>query len=332
VTSQVVHAGGRAWPGLVIDLDTTLVTTHSDKELARPISRAAMALAGILRPGNAGSDTAADHIQVTDLVLAQIPDHERHGQPILIRADGAGASRAWLGHLHQLRTEQCLDLGYSVGFTMTDTVQQAILALPEYAWTPAVQIDGSLREGADVAELTGMLPELAAHGWPPGPDIWPPLKHGTVPTPASRTGSAPARTPATAGSLPPLPDQRCLARAGPDRGRPDRPGPDHAPEWRPRRRRTQEAAPASPEDNDEPGSGSAEPGPGASDLAAAFTGLAPLPRPPPEASADPSAHQEQPGDLGPHAGRWATPSSHGGPNKIKPPSTTMINCLPKDQG
>jgi hypothetical protein len=296
-----------------------------------------MALAGILRPGNAGSDTAADHIQVTDLVLAQIPDHERHGQPILIRADGAGASRAWLGHLHQLRTEQCLDLGYSVGFTMTDTVQQAILALPEYAWTPAVQIDGSLREGADVAELTGMLPELAAHGWPPGmrvivrrerphpgaqltvsdihgyrsrpsppapgPDIWPPLKHGTVPTPASRTGSAPARTPATAGSLPPLPDQRCLARAGPDRGRPDRPGPDHAPEWRPRRRRTQEAAPASPEDNDEPGSGSAEPGPGASDLAAAFTGLAPLPRPPPEASADPSAHQEQPGDLGPHAGR-----------------------------
>ena len=126
------------------------------------------ALAGILRPGNAGSNTAADHIQVTDLALAQIPDHERHGQPILIRADGAGASRAWLGHLHQLRAEECLDLDYSVGFTMTDTAWQAILALPERAWTPAVQIDGSPRAGAGVAELTGMLPELAARDWPPG--------------------------------------------------------------------------------------------------------------------------------------------------------------------
>ena len=178
----VMHAGGRAWPGLVIDLDATLVTVHSDKELARPnfkggygyhpllafLDNTSEALAGILRPGNAGSNTAADHIQVTHLALAQIPDHERHGQPILIRADGAGASRAWLGHLHQLRTEEGLDLDYSVGFTMTDAVRQAILALPEYAWTPAVQTGGSLREGAGVAELTGMLPDLAAHGWPPG--------------------------------------------------------------------------------------------------------------------------------------------------------------------
>jgi hypothetical protein len=130
----VMHAGGRAWPGLVIDLDATLVGVHSDKDLARPDFKGGYgyhpllafpgntseALAGILRPGNAGPDTAADHIQVTHLALAQIPDHERHGQPILIRADGAGASRAWLGHLHQLRTEEGLDLDYSVGFTMTD--------------------------------------------------------------------------------------------------------------------------------------------------------------------------------------------------------------------
>jgi hypothetical protein len=37
----VMHAGGRAWPGPVIDRDATLVTVHSDKELARPISRTA---------------------------------------------------------------------------------------------------------------------------------------------------------------------------------------------------------------------------------------------------------------------------------------------------
>jgi hypothetical protein len=55
---------------------------------------------------------------------------------------------------------------------MTHAVQQAILALPEYAWTPAVQVDGRWRDGGDVAELTGILPahglDLQANGWPPG--------------------------------------------------------------------------------------------------------------------------------------------------------------------
>ena len=55
---------------------------------------------------------------------------------------------------------------------MTDQVQAAILALPEWAWTPAVRVDGKLRDGADVAELTGILPrhglDLAANGWPTG--------------------------------------------------------------------------------------------------------------------------------------------------------------------
>jgi Transposase DDE domain group 1 len=181
-----VRAGGRTWRGLVIDVDATLVTAHSDKESAAPTFKGGFgfhpllafldntneALAGILRPGNAGANTATDHIEVTDLALAQIPDHERHGQPILIRADGAGATKAWLRYLHALRSEDGLDLDYSVGFTMTDGVQQAILALPEYAWTPAVRVDGRLREGGDVAELTGVLSahgvDLAAHGWPPG--------------------------------------------------------------------------------------------------------------------------------------------------------------------
>ena len=182
----VVHAGGRAWPGLVIDVDATLITAHSEKEQAAPTFKGGFgfhpvlafldntneALAGILRPGNAGANTAADHITVTDLALAQIPDAERHGQPILIRADGAGATKAWLKHLHTLRVEHGLDLDYTVGFTMTDAIQNSILALPEHAWTPAVDIDGGLREGADVAELTGMLPahdvDLAGNGWPPG--------------------------------------------------------------------------------------------------------------------------------------------------------------------
>jgi hypothetical protein len=161
--------------------DATLVTAHSDKELAAAnfkggygfhpltawLDNTDEALAAVLRPGNAGSNTATDHIAVTDLALAQIPDTYRHGVPILVSADGAGATQAWLAHLRAQR-ETGVDLEFSVGFTMTATVAAAILALPKIAWTQAINADGSLRDGADVAELTGMLGDLTAAGWPSG--------------------------------------------------------------------------------------------------------------------------------------------------------------------
>lgn len=126
-----VTAGGRTWQGLVIDIDATLVICRSEKEQAAPtfkggfgfhpvlafLDNTGEALAGILRSGNAGANTAADHITSTDLALAQLPDHERHGQPILICADGAAATKVWLQHLRTLRTERNLDLDYSVGCT-----------------------------------------------------------------------------------------------------------------------------------------------------------------------------------------------------------------------
>ena len=61
------------------------------------------ALAGLLRPGNAGANTAADHITVLDAALAQIPDDRRHSTPILIRADSAGGAKAFLARLRALR-------------------------------------------------------------------------------------------------------------------------------------------------------------------------------------------------------------------------------------
>ena len=73
----------------------------------------------MLRPGNAGSNTAADHIQVTEEALAQIPDADRHGGPILVRSDGAGATKQWLSHLRGLREEQGVQVSFSVGFTVT---------------------------------------------------------------------------------------------------------------------------------------------------------------------------------------------------------------------
>lgn len=51
---------------------------------------------------------------------------------------------------------------------MTAAVQEAIRSLPERAWTAAIDADGDVREGADVAELTGLLPGLTAAGWPEG--------------------------------------------------------------------------------------------------------------------------------------------------------------------
>jgi hypothetical protein len=135
------RAGSRTWPGLRILFDATLVTAHSEKESAAATFKGGYgfhpltawldntdeALAAVLRPGNAGSNTAADHISVTDLALAQIPDAHRHGTPILVSADGAGATRAWLKHLRAQR-EIGVDLEFSVGFTMTETVQTAILS------------------------------------------------------------------------------------------------------------------------------------------------------------------------------------------------------------
>ena len=175
-------AGGRVLPGLVVDVDATLVTAHSEKEQARStfkggfgfhpilayLDNTGEALAGLLRPGNAGANTAADHIAVTDLALAQIPDSVRHGTPILFRTDGAGCTKAWLSHLRRLREENALQVEFSVGFTMTEPVQHAILALPEAAWTPAVEADGDVRDGADVAELTRVLPRRLLAEYPAG--------------------------------------------------------------------------------------------------------------------------------------------------------------------
>ena len=84
---------------LTIDVDATLITAHSEKENAagnykhgygfHPLGAYAdqtrEALAMMLRPGNAGSNTAADHVTVIDRALAQIPDDagrdDRHPDP-----------------------------------------------------------------------------------------------------------------------------------------------------------------------------------------------------------------------------------------------------------
>lgn len=174
----------RGRPVLVIDEDATLVVTHSEKEQAAATFKHTFgyhpvlafcdntneALAGMLRPGNAGSNTAADHIAVIDTALAQIPDEQRHGYPILFRFDGAGASKALLAHLRSLRNSS-VDSEFSVGWAVTGREHTAIAALPQRAWTPAIDIDGDPRESAAVAELTGLLPAGMFADYPVGTRI-----------------------------------------------------------------------------------------------------------------------------------------------------------------
>ncbi len=160
-----------------VDLDATIVTACSEKEKASPTWKktfgfhplAAFAdhgaagsgepLAIVLRPGSAGSNTAADHIEAAGLALAQLPKARR--RQVLIRTDSAGGTHDFLTWL----TRPGRRLAYSVGFTITEDVQDAILKIPARAWTPAYDSDRQVRDGAWVAEITGML-DLA--GWPKG--------------------------------------------------------------------------------------------------------------------------------------------------------------------
>jgi hypothetical protein len=116
-------------------------------------------LAIVLRPGNAGSNTAADHIAVTRLALAQLPSRLR--RRVLIRTGSAGGTHDFLAWLARPGRR----LAYSVGFTISEDIADAILKIPARAWTPAYDAGGQVRPGAWVAEITGM-PDLSS--WPEG--------------------------------------------------------------------------------------------------------------------------------------------------------------------
>ena len=163
---------------VIVDIDGVLVLAHSEKQDATATWKKTFGhhplmgfvdhgrggsgepVVGLLRPGNAGSNTAADHIQATTLALAQLPKRLRRGRQTLIRTDSGGGTHefvAWLAKRGRW-------LSYSVGMTITDAIHQAVLKVPASAWTPAVEADGDIRDGAWVAELAGDC----LTGWPKG--------------------------------------------------------------------------------------------------------------------------------------------------------------------
>jgi hypothetical protein len=167
-------AGKRLTGWVVLDLDATLITAHSDKEgaaatfkkgfghhpLAGWCANTGECLAMKLRPGNAGSNTIADHLEVLAAALGQVPGSS--AAKILVRVDGAGATHDLLEHLQGLNTTR-RTVRYTVGWMMTDADEQAIARLPAQAWAASTGQDGKVQGDAHVAELTGLN---TRDGWP----------------------------------------------------------------------------------------------------------------------------------------------------------------------
>lgn len=182
----------RAWAGgagpdltgeLHLDFDATITIAHSEKEnaaatwkktfgfhsllcfLDRPEVASGEALAGLLRKGNAGSNTAADHVAVLDMALASLPGPARprpgqEGTPqLLARSDSAGATHTF--------AQACRDrgVGFSFGFPVDTRVQATVNLIPTQCWAPAIETGADLRDGAWVAEATDLV-DLSS--WPSG--------------------------------------------------------------------------------------------------------------------------------------------------------------------
>ena len=172
---------GRELMGLVLDLDASIVIAHSEKQEAAPTFKGTFGfhpmlafcdntgefLAGTLRRGNAGANTAADHITVLDAALAQVPEAHRYGTPMLVRADTAGCTKAFLAHVRGL-TVSGVSCEFSVGWAVNTREHDAIATVPAVVWADAVDADGAHRAGAGLAEITGLLPDKVLADYPLG--------------------------------------------------------------------------------------------------------------------------------------------------------------------
>jgi hypothetical protein len=169
---------GKALTGwLVIDMDATLVTARSDKEGAsatwkmgygfHPLGAWAAntreCLAMLLRPGNAGSNTFADHKEVLAAAVRQVP--ARFRKKIIVRVDGAGASHELIAHLLSMSSPRRILL-FTCGWMITAADEDAIRQVPAGAWKPGIGQDGRIEEDKHAAEITGLMSR--AGNWPDG--------------------------------------------------------------------------------------------------------------------------------------------------------------------
>ena len=159
-------------PEVTIDVDATLLSSHSDKEGAagnfrggygfHPIlaycDETRESMAATLRPGNAGANSAADQIAVAEAALAQIPREHIETIKVLLRTDSAGASHELLDWAHDA------NIRFTVGLDLRESVREQILQIADSDWVAAVDQHGAERSNGHVAELGGL--DLA--DWPKG--------------------------------------------------------------------------------------------------------------------------------------------------------------------
>ncbi len=152
-------------------MDATILIAHSDKEGAagtfkgtwghHPLTawcdNTGESLALRLRPGNAGSNTASDHIEVLTEAIAQVP--ARYRRDLLVTVDGAGSTLDLIGHITALNAVPGQQVHYSVGFDLDHRGRTAIGKVPESAWQHVWDRYGEPRDldDAGTVELTGLL-------------------------------------------------------------------------------------------------------------------------------------------------------------------------------
>ncbi len=168
-----VWAAG-ADPGFyVIDIDGTLVGSHSDKQgaagnykggfgfhpLVAYLDATGEALAAKLRAGNAGAGHAGDHVEVLDAALAQLPVDPEIDE-VVARADTAGCSRGFLTACRERSVR------FVVGHRLTQDIANVLVGVPKRRWQPAVSADGTeVCKGREIADATDLL-DLSS--WPEG--------------------------------------------------------------------------------------------------------------------------------------------------------------------
>jgi Transposase DDE domain group 1 len=167
---------------VILDVDASLVEIHSEnKEHAAAhfkggygfhpmlcVTDDGEPLAGVLRPGNAAANSAADQLAVVDMAIAQLPTQVTAGHrpgddpdlvrcSVVVRIDTAGHVAALIAGLAARNIE------FSISARVSDLLDAAIAAIPKRRWRSAINPDGSPRRDAQIAEITGItLPNTPA--------------------------------------------------------------------------------------------------------------------------------------------------------------------------
>lgn len=195
-------ASATAADPLIIDLDATLVTSHSDKENVAGTYKGGYGFApfvasvdygtgqgtgeiltALLRPGNAGANSADDHIRVFETATAQLPEQlfndegTLDGQKVLVRTDSAGASRKFLWYLHSQNVQFSVSYPVPAGKAhMVDWIHD------KQYWQSALDTEGNDRVDAWVINATDVI---GLDDYPPGTQLFlraEPLHPGAQPS------------------------------------------------------------------------------------------------------------------------------------------------------